>query len=233
MKLPQDCPTRDRIVQGDIYAEYGMEDFSFPMPRPFVEEDFTEVAERLSISAAGLANTANQTLAENLGNNLAQKIKAAAKFNTELAEAQEQGKREDEEPVELPDETTLQDMIEAYDFSGIRTGGGATTAGMSPLQKALYHFARTSIRVILKENGYGEMAAPVTVAKKDTEPKDGQVSYDTFDTLVTALAEGDGPWAEGQLADLREQIVVGPARERVAAEEKSQTAVAVKLNLMT
>jgi len=230
MQLPENCPTKDRIVQGDAYKAAGMEDFAFPMPRPFVEEDFTEVAKRLAISAAGLANTCNQTLAENLGNNLAQKIKAAVKFNDELAEAQENGKREDEELRELPDETDLDEMVANYDFTGVRAGGGTSTASMSPLQKAIYKFARQLIRTILRENGMGDMAAPVTVAKRDSEPADNQISYATYEALVEELAEGEGRWGD-ELAEVREDAVLEPARAQVKAEEQSVVQVQVNLGL--
>lgn len=223
MKLPSNCPTRDRVVQGDIYAENGMEDYAFPMPRPFVAEDFAEIAAKYECDPKGMANTMNQVLNENLGNNLAQRIKAIAKRNAEAGE--------DDELEALPGDEELAAMVEAYDFSGVRATTGGMV-GLSPLAKALRYYARQVVRHIFKENGYRDLAAPVTVAKKGEEPKAGQVSFDTYEEEVEMLAEGEGMWADNpDYAKFREEYVVSPAEAKVAADEKATTGVAVQLGM--
>lgn len=225
MKLPESCPVRSRVVQGDAYAEAGMPDFAFNMPRPFTSEDFTEVAEKYEISSTGLANACNQLLAENAGNNLAQKIKAIMKRN----EALEDG----EEAEALPDQSDLDAMIEAYDFSGVRTSSGGGVSA-SPLEKALYHYARQIVRQILKENGYAklDLPSPVTVAKKGEDPKPGQISYDVYEEEVAELAEGEGAWGEEEAyITFRQEYVVEPAEAKVAADEKATVSVGEKLGL--
>jgi hypothetical protein len=197
VKLPANCPTRAATVQGDFYDD----DFSFSFPAPFVPAHFESVAAELGLSSDGLARGANQMLKENLANNLATKIKAAAKAGHDL-----------------PTQETLDEMVLEYDFSGIRTSSGAT--GLSPYDKAVYKFARKLIRQILKENGYKGAPAPVTVAKKDSdEVAPGQISYADFESEVEQLAEGEGNWAEGKLAAIREKLVIAKAEKEIADNE--------------
>ena len=233
MRLPPNTPTRNRVVQGDVYEAAGLPDFAFAMPRPFTPQMFEHLNSeyKMGIDASGLANTDNQVLAENLGNNLAGRIRAVVKFNEELEAAQAEGKREDESYQDLPDQSTLDAMIETYDFSGVRTGGSSTVS-MSPMERAMYRFARQLIRLILKTEGYKEMPAPVTVAKKDTEAGEGQVSYEVFSQEVEQLVEGDGIWADNpDAAAIREAHVVEPAEAAVAADQQASQTVSLKLGL--
>jgi hypothetical protein len=225
MKLPENCPVRSRVVQGDAYSDAGMEDFAFQMYRPFTAEDFNEVAAKYEISSSGLANAANQLLAENMGNNLAQKVRTVLKNNTSLDEG--------EEPQSLPDQTDLDAMFAAYDFSGVRTSSGGGVSA-SPMEKALYHYARQIVRGILRENGYAklELSAPVTVAKKGDAPKDNQISYDVYEEEVAMLAEGEGAWGEDEnYVAFRNEYVVEPAEAKVAADEKATVDVSSALGL--
>jgi len=214
MKLLENTPTRKRVIQGDIYLERGIEDHAFDMYRPFTEEDFVHLREKYGVDPAGFANQANQVLTENLGNTLAARIKKAA-----------------EKDEDLPTQDDLLEMYEDYDFSGIRASGGGA-ASLTPMEKALNKFSRQVIRAMLKENGYGEMDAPVTVAKREDEPGENQISYDVFDAEVESLANGEGPWAEDEdMIALRREHVVEPAEALVAAEAKSKASVAVRLGL--
>lgn len=188
-------PTRARAVQADAYPE----DFAFLMPRPFNEFNCASLAEDVGANAAGLAHQLNQVLAENLGNNLAQRIKQAVAYNIK-AEA------EGTETIPLPDQATLNEMAASYDFTGIRSRG-VSESSMTALEKVIYAYARNSIRSILKEQGY-EGIRPCKVAKKDTEAGPGEISYDLFESLVEDLAEGNGVWAESEAhANARAELI--------------------------
>jgi hypothetical protein len=226
MKIPANTPTRSRTIQGDAYKAAGMEDFEFDIPRPFTAEMFTHLHEELAIDPVGFANTANQVLAENLGNNMAQKIRAIVKRNEEAS---------DEDQESLPDQSDMDDLIENYDFSGIRASGAGGVSA-SPLEKALFHYARQQVRNILRQNGYGklDLPAPVTVAKKDEDPKAGQISFSTFEAEVEELALGYDKWGEDEnYRAFREEYVVQPAEAKVAADEKASQSVAQKLGLFS
>ena len=225
MLIPEGTPTRSRTIQGDAYEAAGYPDFSFDIPRPFTPEDFASIAEKYSVSATGLANGANQLLAENVGNNMAAKIKAIVRANETL--------KDGEEPSALPSQEDLDEMLAAYDFSGVRTSTGGTV-GLSALEKALYRYARQAVRAIIKANGYPKLGltAPVSVGKKDEEAKPGQLPWEIFEEEVEMLALGEGKWAEDtDYALFRQERIVEPAEASVAADEKAATDVAVKLGL--
>jgi len=223
MRIPENTPTRPRTVQGDLYEAAGQPDFSFDIPRPFTPEMFAEIAADLGIAAQGLSNQNNQLLAENLGNLMAARVKAAAKAN----EALEEG----EDPTPLPSQADMDELIASYDFSGVRTGSGVST-GLSALERAIYKYARRAVRALLKQSGYPKLglSAPVSVAKKDTDPKANELSYAVFEEEVEKLALGEDKWGEEPaFADFRQSHVVEPAEASVAADEKASVDVAAKL----
>jgi len=225
MRLPSDTPRRDRAVQSEVYADAGLENFVFPMPRPFSAEDFAGIADKYGISAIGFANQANQVLAENLGNNLSTKIKAVTKRNEAAAAA-------GTELESLPGVDDLEVMIEAYDFSGVRASSG-TSVSLTPFEKIMYQLGRKTIRELVRTNGYQDMPAPVTIAKKDEEPKAGQMSFDDYENEVTMLVEGDGIWAEDvRFTELRSQLEE-QARAIEAANAKAAQTTAQTLKLVS
>jgi len=178
---------RDRAIQSDAYAEAGDAGFTFSIPQPFVAEDFTAVAERLQLSAIGLANQCNQVLSENLGNNMAARVKKAAKDGTDL-----------------PNQEDMDALYDSYDFSGTRIGGAAYG---SPYERHFFKLAGQFIRKLIKGKGYQDMPAPVTVAKRDAEPTGTQISHETFEMEVARLVNGEGPWAESELhIELRQKL---------------------------
>lgn len=176
MNRDETTPTRERVIQGEAYEEAGQPGFSFTIPQPFVSDDFTSVGARLGISPAGLAVQTNQVLAENLGNNMAARIKKAVKDKTDL-----------------PTQEDMDSLYSAYDFSGSRAGGAQFG---SPYERHLWRLAANFIRKLIKAKGYQSMSAPVTVAKKDTAPSGNQIDYDTFEAEVQKLIDEEGPWGE-------------------------------------
>ena len=68
------------------------------------------------------------------------------------------------------------------------------------------------------------MPAPVTVAKRGAEPTESQIDYDTFESEVLQLMEGQGPWAEKDaFIDLRNSLIeeARGEEERIRAAEQS------------
>ena len=208
MKLTPSTPLRSRTVQGDLYEAAGQADFSFSIPQPFTAEHFESLRE-LGVHPAGFAAQANQVLAENLGNNMAARIKKAAKAN-----------------VALPTQADMDELYSSYDFTGIRSS--AIAIG-SLFDKIMYRLSGQFLRKLFAKKGYQDMPAPVKVAKKNAEPGDNEISYDDFETEIARLMEGDGPWAEKQaFIDVREGLIE-EARAEEARIREAESATENKL----
>lgn len=179
--------TRTRTIMGTTYS----------IPQPFTAEQFSW-ADEIGAEPAGLASQANQVLAENLGNNIAARIKKAQKEGTAI-----------------PTQEDMDAAYAAYDFSGSRTSYG------SLFQRLFVKTASNFVRKLLKSSGYRAegLKAPVTVAKKDEEPKGNQISFETFEAEVTRLVNGEGPWGEVEaFVNARNQMI-----EAAQAEEEEIT----------
>ena len=212
MKRTDTTPTRSRTVLEETYADAGQPDFQFTLPQPFTAEHVAGV-EALGASPVGVANQLNQVLAENLSNNMAAKVRAAVKAGQPL-----------------PTQEDMDRLYDSYDFSGTRAGSGSAAAG-SLFDRVFYKLAGQFIRKLIKKKGYQDKPAPVNVAKKDEEPKPGQISYEEFEFEVDRLVNGEGPWEEvesfravreGLIEDARNEEVAIRNRE-IAAEGKLST----------
>lgn len=217
MILQPNTPTKARVVQGEHYPE----DFAFKMPRPFNESNVGPLADALGLNPTGLANQMNQVLAENLGNNLAAKIKAAVKHNAENPD----------DPRELPTQEDLDALIESYDFSGIRATSPAAEATMSGLDRIIAQYCRTAIRGILKDHGFAGMPGPVKVAKKDAEPGPNEISYEEFEGLVIDMAEGNGVWGESEAHAAARANLLELAESEYATRQKAAQSAARSLSI--
>ena len=196
--------SRSRIVQEALYDEAGQPGFAFVIPTPFTPEMFADIAAEVGANAAGLANQMNQVLAENLGNNMASRVKKAVK----------DGK-------DLPTQEDLDTLYTAYNFTGIRA---SSIALGSLFDKIMFRLSGSFIRKLIKAKGYQDVPAPVTVAKRGADATESQIDYDTFEAEVMQLMEGQGPWAEKEaFIDLRTSLVdeARAEEERVRAAEKS------------
>jgi hypothetical protein len=230
MILSSDTPTRARVVQGDYYPE----DFAFQMPRPFNESNCADLAAQIGAHAAGLANQMNQVLAENLGNLLSARVKKIAKFNEELLADQAKDKRLDVGLQEFPTQEDLDKMVESYDFSGIRATSGTSEESLTPLERIVYAYARKLIRGILKASGLSSagLKAPVTVPKsRETEPGPNQISWDDFEELVAALAEGTGIWEESAPHVAKRNEMLESASAEYAAKRRATQKVEENLGV--
>ena len=213
MKRNENTPTRKRVIQEGLYIEADQPNFSFSIPQPFTVEMVASAAEAVGANAAGLCNQMNQVLAENLGNNMASRIKKAAK-----------------DKADLPTQADMDALYDGYDFTGIRS----STAFGSMFDKIMFRLAGNFVRKLIKQKGYQDMAAPVTVAKRGADAGDNQIDYETFEAEVTQLMEGEGPWGEKQaFIDLRQSLVdeAEAEEERVRAAEQSTEAKLADIDL--
>jgi hypothetical protein len=201
--------SRTRVIQESLYDDAGMPGFSFSIPQPATIELVTSLALAIGANPAGLANQLNQVLAENLGNNMAARIKKSAKDGTAL-----------------PSQADMDALYDNYDFTGIRSASGFG----SMHDKILFRLSGSFIRKLLKAQGYKDTAAPVTVAKRGADAAEGQIDYDTFESEVMQLMGGEGPWGEKDaFIDLRASLVeeAEAEEERVrAAEQSTETKLA-------
>jgi hypothetical protein len=205
MKIEASAPTRARVVQGELYEAAGQAGFYFNIPQPFTAEMFDGLRP-MGISPAGLASQMNQVLAENLGNNIAARIKKLAKAGQPL-----------------PTQADMDALVEAYDFTGVRS---SSVSIASPFDKIFFRIAASFVRKLLLKRGYQDMAAPVKVAKKKDEPGENEISYADFESEVAALMEGTGPWADKPaFIEARKELLdqAKAEEERLRAVEASTT----------
>jgi hypothetical protein len=167
-----------------------------------------------------------------LANALSARIRAIVRRNEALAEAQDRGERTDESPEPLPSQADLDSLVADYDYAGVRASGG-TSASLSPLDKAMWSLARTAIRAILRQTGYSKEGkkAPVTVAKKGDAPLDNEVSFDTYESEVEALVNGEGQWGEVEEYKNYRQQLLESAQQKVDADERAAAATIQTLGL--
>lgn len=202
-------PTRSLTVQGNLYEEAGAPDFEFVIPQPFTPEMVSGV-DAAGASPAGVAQQLNQVLAENLRNNMAARVKKAAK-----------------DKADLPTQADMDSLYDSYDFTGMRAS--AVSLG-SMFDRILYKVAGNFLRKLFKRKGYQDMPAPVTVAKKTAETTGPQeISYEDFESEIARLMEGEGPWAENEAFIEVRNSLIEDARAEEAAMRKAEAKAEEKL----
>lgn len=194
MKITNSTPSRTRTVLGETYSIH----------QPFTAEHFSG-AEELGVSASGVAQQMNQVFAENVGNNVASRIRNADKNGTAR-----------------PTQADVDALVAAYDFTGSRASVGSSG---SLFDRLFFKNASAFIRKLIKRKGYRDLPAPVTVAKKDEAPKAGQISFEDFEAEVVRLVEGDGPWAEVEaFANVRSDLIEDTQAEEADVCRRQQEA---------
>lgn len=224
MKFSPSTPRKDRAIQSDAYEADGQPDFVFSIVRPFSPENFEHLRETHGVDPVGFSNGANQLFAENMSNNMSTRIKAVVSRNAALATAQANNQRMNEKPEALPTQADMEELMAAYDFSGVRTSTGESSA-LTPFQREMYKLSKKLVQNILANLGIRGMPAPVKVAKADAEPGPGQISKDEFDDIVDSVVEGTGLWADGKYAAKRQELLTqaeaNVAATRLDADAKS------------
>jgi hypothetical protein len=205
MLKSENTPVRQRTILEDAYTAAGQEGFQFTIPQPFTAEMVQGVSE-VGASATGVANQLNQVLAENLGNNISARIRAAIKAGTTL-----------------PGQSAMDELYTTYDFSGTRASRGGIAGNL--FERIFTKLAGAFIKKLLKKKGYQSLPAPVGVAKKDEEPKGDQISYEQFEFEVDRLVAGEGPWAEvTAFIEVRDGLVEDAAAEEAAVRDREVAA---------
>lgn len=141
------------------------------------------------IDPTGLARQMDQVLVENIGNNLSQKVKAAVAKKTAL-----------------PDQATVDSMLAAYDFTGIRA---TSEEGMSTEERTVIAEIKKAIRSLISGGSFASLGpdgsktknpaeiafnavrvqtGPEAEGKKETPP--GSVPLENFELVVSAAYEG-------------------------------------------
>ena len=202
-------PVRSRTIQGEAYEDVGMGDFSFTIPQPFTAEHVAGV-EALGANPAGVAQQLNQVLAENLGNNMAARVKRAVK-----------------EKTDLPNQADMDSLYESYDFTGLRSSSSVSYGSL--FDKLFYKAAGSFLRKLFAKKGYQSMPAPVKVAKRGAEAGDQEIAYEDFETEIVRLVEGEGPWSDNPVfVEVRESLIAGAKDEEAsvrAAEAKVEASL--------
>lgn len=198
-------PTRFRTVLEDTYTSAGFPEFQFQIPQPFTAEHVAGVADVGAIPQ-GVANQLNQVLAENLCNNIAARVRNAVK---------------NDQP--LPTQADMDALYEIYDFSGLRQSGLRQSSSL--FDRIFTRLAAGFVKRLLKKKGYQDMVAPVTIAKAGEEPTGNQISYETFESEVARLVEGDGPWGEVEaFISVRESMIEDAKTEEAAVRNREVAA---------
>lgn len=198
-------PTRFRTVLEDTYAAAGFPEFQFQIPQPFTAEHVAGVSD-LGASPNGVANQLNQVLAENLCNNIAARVRNAVKNGQPL-----------------PTQADMDTLYTVYDFSGLRQTSASSPASL--FDRVFTRLAGAFIKRLLKKKGYQDMAAPVTVAKKNEEPTGNQISYETFESEVFRLVDGDGPWSEVEaFVSVRDSMIEDAKAEEATIRNREVSA---------
>lgn len=172
----------DMEAQLPFVASY---DYIFNNPKKTAHEVFIE----LGIDGYGFARQSDQVLVENIGNNLAQRIKSAEKKGTDL-----------------PDQSVVDEMVAAYDFTGARA---TSEEGMSTEERTVIAEIKKAIRRLISGGAFANLDASsqkttdqdavafnaVRVqtgpeAKGDKETPAGSVPLDNFDEVVAAAYTG-------------------------------------------
>jgi len=204
--LKQDnTPTRLRTILEEAYKNAGQEGFQFAIPQPFTADHVAQVTE-VGASPTGVANQLNQVLAENLSNNMSARIRAAVKAN-----------------ATLPSQQDMDELYTAYDFSGTRVSRGGVSGTL--FDRIFARLAGQFIKKLLKKKGYQNMPAPVSIAKRDEEPTQGQISFEVFETEVARLVDGEGPWSEvSAFIEVRDSIIEDAVTEEADIRKREVSA---------
>lgn len=171
MKLDHlDYSTKKIARQIKDYEAAGL-DPNMEIPQPFAAnvETFYNVPALVEagIDAMGLARQDDQLLGENIGNSLAQRVKKAVKNGTDL-----------------PDQSLVDEMILAYDFTGART---TSEEGMSTEERTVLAEIKKALRRLISGGSFANLD---TNSEKTTNPDE---------VCFNAVRIQTGPEAEGKL----------------------------------
>lgn len=146
----------------------------------------TQALINAGIDPMGLARQMDQVLVENLGNNLSQKVKAAIKKGTAL-----------------PDQSVVDAMLAAYDFTGVRI---VSEEGMSTEERTIIAEIRKAIRSLISGGSFASLGAD----GKKTRNRD-EVAFDAVRVQTGPEAKGDKQTPPGSVPVENYEAVVAAA----------------------
>lgn len=235
MKVAENTPVKEFNLLPEIYAEYGVDSNTISIPRPFTAEHFTTLRDELGVDPDGLAGQVNQLMAKNINNAITSRARSIHTKNAALADAQEKGERADEEFSDLPTQTTVDELVAAYNFTGIRLASSKAVV-ITPFEKELTRLVKQLIKNLLKSSGFQGRPGPITVAKKSAEPTETQIGFSDFSSLVQSVVEGEGNWGSENLEDgspspyyAKRQALIAQAETNIAAVQMDVEAVSSEL----
>lgn len=144
----------------------------------------TQALVDVGIDPMGLARQMDQVLAENLGNNLSQKVKQA------IAKSQP-----------LPDQSVVDAMLSAYDFTGTRT---VSEEGMSTEERTVIAEIRKAIRSLISSGAFALLGPDGSKTKDPTE-----VAFNAIRVQTGPESKGIKPTPPGSVpVENYEEVVV-------------------------
>lgn len=206
--------------QVNVYTEAGLEpDMEIQVPFAANVDLFLNTQELIDhgIDPMGLAKQMDQITIENIGNNFGQRVKSAAS-----------------KKLPLPDQSIVDEMLAAYDFTGIRT---ASEEGMSTEERTIIAEIKKAIRALISGGTFANIGAdgskasnPDEVvfnatrvqtgpeAKGDKETPPNSVPQESFDNLVAGAYQA----AEVEIEDGNGNTAVLDFSEEPAINEHGQ-----------
>lgn len=233
MKLVENTPVKEYNLPLDIYAEYDI-DNTISIPRPFTAEHFAALREELGVDPDGLAGQVNQLMAKNITNAITSRARSIHTKNAALADAKAKGEREDEQFSDLPTQAIVDELVAAYNFTGIRLA--SNKAVVTPFEKELTRLVKQLIKNLLKTSGFQGRPGPIIVAKKSADPTETQIGFEDFLSLVQSVVGGEGNWGTDTLEDgspspyyAKRQALIAQAETNIAAVQMDVEAVSSEL----
>ena len=175
MKIEEGCNTREVTILETVYE----------LPLPFTPEMFSAVPEGLA-DAETMAKKSNQTLTEDLTNNLRSRMKVMQKEGKDLMTQEE-----------------VNAYISEY-MPGVRTSSGPS---VSPIEARALSLAKRDLKKQLKAKK-DLTVAKKGVAQENVEP--GQIAFDKFEDMAHKMLEKYPAYmekAEAQLKDEAESVI--------------------------
>lgn len=138
------------------------------------------------IDPTGLARQMDQVLIENIGNNLSQKVKSALAKGTAL-----------------PDQSTVDAMLAAYDFTGVRT---VSEEGMSTEERTIIAEVRKAIRGLISGGSFASLGPDGTKTKDPAE-----IAFNAVRIQTVPESKGTKPTPPGSVPVENYDAVVAAA----------------------
>lgn len=182
--------------QVKIYEKAGLNpDFTIELPFAANVDLFlnTQALIEVGIDPTGLARQMDQVFIENIGNNLAQRIKAAEKKGTAL-----------------PDQSVVDEMVAAYDFTGICA---TSEEGMSTEERTIMAEIKKTIRRLISSGVFANLDSN---GQKTSNPKEVAFNAIRIQTGPEANGEKETPAGSVPLENYNE--VVSAAYQGTAVE---------------